>query len=183
MPKVDRRITKSQEAIKKAFIELMCEKNFDNITIQNVADRANVNRGTVYLHYLDKFDLLGKLIEEHINKLRELCDSASEMDLDFIDSTVMWYEYFENNYLFFSTMLASSGAPHFRIQFLNLLVEELKGEVDVTKGKNQGLNEDIIIQFIATSYVGLVEWWFSNEMPFTPRVMAKEIGDLIERIV
>lgn len=58
MPKVDRRITKSQEAIKKALIELMSEKSFDDITIQDIADRANVNRGTIYLHYLDKFDLL-----------------------------------------------------------------------------------------------------------------------------
>ncbi|MGG4043015.1 TetR/AcrR family transcriptional regulator, partial [Bacillus smithii] len=45
MSKVNRRITKSQEAIKKAVIELMSEKNFDDITIQEIADRANVNRG------------------------------------------------------------------------------------------------------------------------------------------
>ncbi len=42
MPKVDRRIVKSQEAIKKALVELMSEKGFDNITIQDIADRANV---------------------------------------------------------------------------------------------------------------------------------------------
>ena len=52
MPKVDRRILKSQEAIKKALIELMAKNNFDDITIQDIADRANVNRGTIYLHYL-----------------------------------------------------------------------------------------------------------------------------------
>jgi AcrR family transcriptional regulator len=41
MPKIDRRITKSQEAIKKALIELMSEKSFDNITIQDISDRAS----------------------------------------------------------------------------------------------------------------------------------------------
>lgn len=66
MSKVDRRILKSQEAIKKAVIELMSKKNFDEITIQNISDKANVSRGTIYLHYLDKYDLLDKLIEEHI---------------------------------------------------------------------------------------------------------------------
>lgn len=49
----------------------MSEKNFDDITIQDIADRANVNRRTIYLHYLDKFDLLDKLIEEHIKELKE----------------------------------------------------------------------------------------------------------------
>lgn len=61
MSKVDRRITKSQEAIKIALIELMTEKSFDHITIKEISERANVNRGTIYLHYLDKFDLLEKV--------------------------------------------------------------------------------------------------------------------------
>ena len=55
MVKVDRRVLKTQESLKKAVIELMIEKNFDDITIQDIADRANVNRGTIYLHYQDKY--------------------------------------------------------------------------------------------------------------------------------
>ncbi|MBT2696170.1 TetR/AcrR family transcriptional regulator [Bacillus sp. ISL-40] len=179
MPKVDRRIAKSQEAIKKAVIELMSEQNFDDITIQDISDRANVSRGTIYLHYTDKYDLLDKLIAEHIEKLREICESSSE--LDYIDANLPWFEYLENHYLFFSTMLASKGAPSFRNQFLEFLIEEFKDEVDVAKGKNQGLNEDIILQFIVTSYVGLVEWWFNNGMPCTPRVMAEQVGILLDR--
>jgi AcrR family transcriptional regulator len=101
MSKVDRRITKSQESIRKAVIELMSEKSFDDITIQDIANRANVNRGTIYLHYVDKFDLLDKLIDDHINELRVMCESAVEMDLDFVDSNVGWFEYFESHYVFF----------------------------------------------------------------------------------
>jgi AcrR family transcriptional regulator len=179
MSKVDRRILKSQEAIKKAVIELMSEKNFDDITIQDISDRANVSRGTIYLHYLDKFDLLDKLIEEHINEMRELCESAAEMD--FINANRIWFAYLESNYLFFSTMLASKGAPSFRSQFLEFLVEEFKDEVDVTKGKNHGLNEDVILQFIVTSYAGIVEWWITNGMPYPPHVMAEQVGILLER--
>lgn len=51
---VDRRIRKSQKAIKSAVIELMTEKNFDDITLQDISDRADVSRGTIYLHYVDK---------------------------------------------------------------------------------------------------------------------------------
>ncbi|MFC0271461.1 TetR/AcrR family transcriptional regulator [Metabacillus herbersteinensis] len=176
---MDRRIGKFQEAIKKAVIELMTEKKFDDITIQDISDRANVSRGTIYLHYLDKFDLLDKLIEEHINELRELCESASEMD--FIDANLIWFEYLESHYLFFTTMLASKGAPSFRSQFHQFLIEEFKDEVDITKGKNRGLNEDVVLQFIVTSYVGIVEWWFKNERPYSPQVMAEQVGILLER--
>jgi len=179
MPKLDRRIAKSQVAIKNAVIELMSEKSFDDITIQDIADRADVNRGTIYLHYTDKYDLLDKMIEEHMDNLRELCQSASEMT--FQEGNYVWYEYFERNYLFFSTMLASKGAPSFRSRFLDLVVEETKSEVDTTEGKNQGLSEDVILQFFGSAVVGAVEWWFKNGMPLPARVMAEQTGALLDR--
>ncbi|MFB5763534.1 TetR/AcrR family transcriptional regulator [Paenibacillus medicaginis] len=179
MAKVDRRILKSQEAIKKAVLELMAEKDFDNITIRDISDRANLNRGTIYLHYTDKFDLLAKIIEEHISNLRELCQSASEMT--FKEGNYVWFEYFANNHIFFSTMLNTKSAAYFRSRFLDLVVEEYKVEVDVTKGKNQELSEDVILQFFGAAVVGAVEWWFRNDMPLPPRVMAEQTGVLLDR--
>ncbi|CAG7610319.1 hypothetical protein PAESOLCIP111_01222 [Paenibacillus solanacearum] len=157
----------------------MSEKSFDDITIQDISDKANVSRGTIYLHFVDKYDLLDKLIEEHINAMREICESSSEME--YSEANLPWFEYLEKNYLFFSTMLASKGAPSFRSRFKEFLIEEFKDEVDITKGKNQGLNEDVIIQFIVTSYVGIVEWWFTNGMPLPPHVMSEQVGMLLER--
>ncbi|GAA3313517.1 hypothetical protein GCM10020331_003830 [Ectobacillus funiculus] len=66
-----------------------------------------------------------KLIEEHINELRKLCESAAE--LSFVEGNLIWFEYFERNYQFFSTMLTSKGAPAFRSHFLNFVIEELEG--------------------------------------------------------
>lgn len=183
MSKVDRRIIKSQEAIKKAVIELMSDKNFDDITIQDIADRANVNRGTIYLHYLDKFDLLDKIIEEHINELRILCKSAAEMDLDFVESNVGWFEYFESNYSFFSTLLTSSKSSSFHNRFKELLTEEMRNDIDTSKAINRELDEEVILQFIVTSFVGIAEWWITNGMPYPPRVIAVQLGKLIDRNV
>ncbi|MEY8738426.1 TetR/AcrR family transcriptional regulator [Bacillales bacterium AN1005] len=179
MSMVDRRILKSQEAIKNAFIELMSEKSFDQITIQDIADRANVGRRTIYHHYMDKFDLLDKLIEEHINELRKLCESASEMD--FVEGNLIWFEYFDGNYSFFSTILASSGAPSFRNRFLEFVIEELKEAVDIAQGKNQGLNKDVIVKFFGTAIVGIVELYFTNGLPEPAQVIAEQVGILLER--
>ncbi|MGG0414326.1 TetR/AcrR family transcriptional regulator C-terminal domain-containing protein [Peribacillus simplex] len=181
MAKVDRRIVRTRDAIKKAFLELMSEKNFDSITIQDISDRANINRATVYLHYLDKFDLLDKVIEEHIHNMANLCELEAEMD--WIESTVICMEYLVSNYLFFSTMLASEGARYFRSRFVQHNIEEFKKDVDVTKGKNLGQNEDIVAEFVANAYVGVVEWWLKNGMPYPPKEMAEKVGDLLERII
>ncbi|MGF9819225.1 TetR/AcrR family transcriptional regulator [Brevibacillus agri] len=179
MPKVDRRILKTQEAVRKALIELMAEKNFDDITIQDISDKANVSRGTIYLHYMDKYDLLDKLIESHINRLRELCAEVAEWE--FVEATQIWTEYFEQHYSFFSLMLTSKGAPYFRARFLDYLIEEVGKEVDVTKGKNEGFNEEVIIQFVASAQVGLVEWWFANDRPIPQHALAEQMGRLLER--
>lgn len=96
-------------------------------------------------------------MEEHINNMGDFCESAAEMD--WIESTVHCMEYLESNYLFFSTMLASEGARYFRSQFLKFNIEEFRKDVDVTKGKNYGQSEDVIVEFIANAYVGVVEWW------------------------
>lgn len=175
MAKVDRRILKTQEALKKAVIELMSEKSFDDITIQDLSDRANVSRGTIYLHYKDKYDLLDKLIESHIDELREICNTSIDL--------LIWTEYLDRNYSFFSLMLASKGAPFFRSRFLKYLIEDFSVEVDVTKGINQGFHEGIIVSFVASAYVGVVEWWFTNERPVPHQVLAQQLGMLTERNV
>lgn len=183
MPKVDRRIVKTQEAMKKAVLELMSEKSFDAITIQDIADRANINRGTIYLHYQDKYDLLDKLIESHFVELEAMDKWACEMD--WIDALVPYFEYFERNYLFFSTMLASKdakGAPSsFRTQLLANFMDGFESEIDRESGKNADLKDDVILQFAGTAYVGIIEWWIRNGMPYPPKVMARQVGALLGR--
>jgi len=180
MTKVDRRILKTQEALKRAVLELMAEKSFDDITIQDIADRANVNRGTIYLHYQDKYDLLDKLIEEHLNELGEMEEWACEMD--WVDALVPYFEYFEKHYLFFSTMLASKGAPFsFRTRLLSSFMEGFKGEIDRESGKNADVSDDVLLHFAGTAYVGAIEWWIRNGMPHPPQAMAKQIGTLLGR--
>lgn len=178
---MDRRVLKSQKAIKNAVIELMSEKSFNQITIQDISDRADVSRRTIYLHYQDKFDLLDKLIDSYINELKEICEWACE--LPWRDADLVFLEYFERNYLFFSTILASKGASSFRSRFLDFLIEAYRDEVDMTEEKNKGLTEDVMLRFMATSFVGVLEWWITNEMPYPPNVMANQVGILLERIV
>jgi AcrR family transcriptional regulator len=59
--KEDLRITRTKKRIKDALIQLLQEKSYEQITIQDIADKAMINRNTFYLHYLDKADLLEKI--------------------------------------------------------------------------------------------------------------------------
>ncbi len=181
MAKADRRIQKTQEALKNAVVELMREKDFDNITIQDIADRANLNRSTIYLHYQDKYDLLDKLIEAQINEIGEMDEWAC--DADWTDALIPYFEYFKENYLFFSTMLTSKGAgpSYFRTRLLAHCIKGFHSEIDKESGKNKDLSDEVIVQYAGTAYIGVIEWWILNGMPNPPQVMAKQVGALLER--
>ncbi|MCD7035701.1 TetR/AcrR family transcriptional regulator [Metabacillus sp. GX 13764] len=179
MPRIDRRVQKSQEAIKKAFIELMSDKNLDQLTIQDISDRANVGRRTIYDHYLDKFDILEKLIEEHIEELRKLCKAAA--DLSFAEGNLIWFDYFERHHSFFYTMTASKGASTFRKHFLAFVMEELEDEVNVTEGKNKGLSKELVLNFFSAAIVEIVEVWIMKGLKEPTEVIAEQVGVLLDR--
>jgi hypothetical protein len=94
---------------------------------------------------------------------------------------LIWFEYFESNYLFFSTMLTSKGAPTFRSRFLEFVIEELKGDVNITEGINQGLSENVILKFFGSAIVGIVESYFTKDIPEPAKVVAEQIGILLDR--
>jgi AcrR family transcriptional regulator len=62
--KLDPRIRRTRKLINQAFLDLMHEKGFQSISVQDIADRAEVNRATFYAHYEDKYDLLDSITRE-----------------------------------------------------------------------------------------------------------------------
>jgi AcrR family transcriptional regulator len=68
----DPRAKKTRKYLQRAFIELLSEKDFQMITINDISERAELNRATFYGHFQDKFELLDEtldvMLEESINK-------------------------------------------------------------------------------------------------------------------
>ena len=76
----DRRVRKTQTAIKDALITLLEKKRFEEITIQEISNLADVNRSTFYTHFIDKYDLLDKMENEKIDEIRSFLESSKNDD-------------------------------------------------------------------------------------------------------
>lgn len=179
---VDRRVLKTREAIKKALFELMLAKDFKDITVHLISERANLNRGTFYLHYLDKFHLLDQCVKEQFDELMRVCASKGHDQTHFpsFDSILATTAYFEEHYAFYSCMLNDKGMATFRNQLLELMVKGIGEQLDM-RGINKGMNKDILVQFMASAIVGIVEWWILNKMPVPADQLARELWALLER--
>ena len=66
--KTDLRVIKSRSAIENAFINLVEIKGFNNITIKEIAEKAMVNRNTIYLNYGSKEDILDSIVRNSVRK-------------------------------------------------------------------------------------------------------------------
>jgi AcrR family transcriptional regulator len=67
--KIDPRIRRTRQMLFQAFQELLAEKTFDQISVQDLAERSTLNRGTFYDHFTDKFALLEAMIGEKFTTL------------------------------------------------------------------------------------------------------------------
>lgn len=72
----DRRVRKSQAAIRHAFIDLLHKYDLEQITVQQISDLADVNRSTFYTHYIDKYDLLEKMEDEQVEIIRTFIEEG-----------------------------------------------------------------------------------------------------------
>jgi AcrR family transcriptional regulator len=62
----DPRVTRTRKLIRDALTSLLAQKSFEAISVQDIAERATVNRATFYAHYTDKFALLDALVREDV---------------------------------------------------------------------------------------------------------------------
>ena len=72
----DRRIQRTRQALRKALMELIREKGYDTISVEEITQRANLGRATFYLHYKDKEDLL---VDEFSELANERARALSEI--------------------------------------------------------------------------------------------------------
>ncbi len=80
--KTDLRVTKTRRAIRAAFLELIARKPVHKITVTELARRAEIGKGTFYLHYLDIFDLYDQLVEDTVQKIAGSFDPYPDLFVD-----------------------------------------------------------------------------------------------------
>ena len=182
---MDRRTQKSKQAIMHALIELMAKKNFEKITINEIANKANVNRGTIYLYYTDKYDLLDKCVETSLTHLSAYLldtpclpnDSTHDSAKISIERT---FEYMENHAFLYTTLLKNNGVSTFRNRLAKMMHQILDMKINMPI-HNQEVSKDILVEFLVSGLVGVLEWWFANSMPYSAKDITEQLCKLLER--
>lgn len=118
--RIDLRVTKTRSALNKAFTELLEEKNFEEITVVELCDRAMIRRTTFYKHYTDKNDYF----RFYICELRD--SFASELPLDVSSSSPTEYITSMSRHLYLFVQTHETLVSHIvDSEYVNMLFELL----------------------------------------------------------
>lgn len=181
------RQTNTKEKIKDVFIKLINEKGFDSISVSDITRNANINRGTFYLHYLDKYDLLEKLEDELINEITNiLIDETSIYDLENnspfeYDVVLKMLNYAKTEFSFIAAIASEKGDPQFPSKFKKLLHLQITTKFgDLTKKLTplvDGLSVDYNIEIMLAAPAAIILLWINNGGKDSSEKIAKLIVD------
>ncbi len=172
----NQRNTNSIKKLKDALIELLLERNYTDISVSNIAKRAQVSRGTFYQHFLDKDDLANTIGEETSQKFRDILSKGN------LDKKEKILEAMEHIKMDFKHFKAISQAPH--VQFSNnvrKLLENIITNNTMLKNKIKEYTkvpDDIIIQAFCASFERVISSWIEDDLSDDP----KDITDTLIKI-
>ncbi|WP_186375547.1 TetR/AcrR family transcriptional regulator [Paenibacillus xylanexedens] len=179
----DRRARRTQDAIIAAAVSLILEKRADALTIRDITERADYNRGTFYLHFPGKPELLQFLLEDFLQGLGQAYATPyanlTEVDMTgLLPSTMPVFEYIENHQDQFKALMTMHGDMALRIN--NVFREYLTQDfILVTEDSEQVINYDIMLSYLVSATVGVIMHWAETGFKYSAHYMGEQLTALI----
>ena len=164
--KEDLRVQKTISALKKAFEELICEKDYDSIKVTELCQRSMINKKTFYHYYPSLDDLLAEmqaeLSEAYLERVKDckLPRDAAKVNREF-------FAYSAEQGLAYEKITCATGAySQTRQEMIDRVIAETWGESEAFRGLNPS-QQRMVLNFISTVSVGCYREWVADgkQMP------------------
>ena len=177
----DRRVKRTKKAMTEAFAKLLLEKPLNNISVREIAEIADINRGTFYLHYRDVYDMAEHLQNEIFDKFNEIVDNhepKNSSDYLFPLLAELFNLLSENAEL--AKVLISKNGDAVFVDKLKQVIRE-KCFVNIREELNIKSDDefDYFYNYIVSGCIGICSAWLNNGMKEEP----KEMALLAERLI
>ncbi|WP_405933053.1 TetR-like C-terminal domain-containing protein [Streptomyces sp. NBC_00827] len=160
--RTDPRVLRTRALLRAAALELAAERELHSITIANVAERATVNRATVYQHYQDLDELMLDAMEDELAGLIGLAARCplvvlpAEMPQGFLDM----FRHVETEATLYRRMLGPCGSPRFVNRLRQLVAEQVALQlVEAGAGRADEAGVELRAHCSAGAFIGLVTCW------------------------
>ena len=179
--KEDRRTRRTRQLLRDALLGLLKEKRYEDISVQDIIERADVARSTFYVHYMDKDDLIvGKwgvfasnLGHQAVLKIHEEKTSES------IFPTRIWFQHIQSqNHIL--KLIAKDSAIDLAMKTLHgILREDAQNKIVKHLPANDLIPDSLVVEYVANALMTLIKWWVKQDMSYSPQQM----DEIFQRLV
>lgn len=175
--KTDRRVLRTRDTLGDALFALMQEKSFDQITVQDLLDRAGVGRSTFYVHYRDKEDLLLSDVEDFLEWFSTTLDrnGASSKRLAPIQE---FFAHVRDAQEVYGALASAGKLSDVQALARGIFARSIEDRLERAGVQMEALQRSAQAHALAGSFLSLMDWWMDKGMKADPQ----EMDDLFHRM-
>lgn len=178
---LDSRVRRTKRLLRQGLTELLREKSIKKITVRELSERIDINRGTFYLHYKDIYDLVDQIENELFEEFEGILESYCIADLKtrphkvFSDMCTFLYE----NREICAALLGDNGDINFILNLRKFLRQKCLCDIAENYHLENLTEYNYIYSYFESGAVGILRYWL--EHPEDGK-SAEDIAYLIENI-
>lgn len=174
--KEDRRVVRTRQLLRDSLMSLILERGYDNVTIQDITDRANLGRATFYLHYRDKDELLFKSLEAIYDDVVKSTDPF--LGAHSTTPGLATFQHASAHKDLYRVMLGSQAAGAITRRIRDYMIGVAKQRIATQFPGTLSVPVEIVAQHVVGSLLALITWWIENDMPYSAEYMANTFQQL-----
>ncbi|UQS84476.1 TetR/AcrR family transcriptional regulator [Apilactobacillus apisilvae] len=185
--KQDKRSSQTETSLINALVKLIDGKSLNNINVTDLTREAGVGRGTFYIHYLDKDDLVKKVEDQLLNDIKYVLNNLVPEELKSFtkndlatpsDIVIKTLNYFYENSDLLSALLSENGDPYFIGRIKNIFNEVTDISLNEFNGTfkfTSKIPKDYVREIMLDHLMNIVVYWISKNHPEEPQKIAQII--------
>lgn len=175
--KEDRRVRRTRRRLQRALAELILEKRYEKITVQNIIDRADVSRSTFYAHYLDKEDLLASSFTSWAQDLDQHLQAEihDEEEQNHLLHSLTFFRHAHTQFDLYRAMIEGGGGEILVETGREHMQADICRHLDtmLPAGREPAIPVPVIANFMAGALWSVLMWWLEEGMPYRPEQINK----------
>lgn len=157
-----------------ALVAVSLEKGYDDVTIRDIAERADVAYSTFFRHYAGKDDLLVTLLKSAVGDFKAILGHHPDRSLE--EEGRLIFQLVAEQQSFFRVLFSSQGTG----SVLQRIRDEIAADILAALPPELSIPREILANHIIASTLELIRWWLVNDRPYSVERMGAIYAQLMD---
>ncbi|HEU4324598.1 MAG TPA: TetR/AcrR family transcriptional regulator [Roseiflexaceae bacterium] len=178
----DRRVQRTRRLLRDTLLALIVERGYEELTVQEIIDRADLGRATFYAHYRDKQDLLMDTFAGLRAVFQSQHQSSSSPQAGPVEHlSLRFFRHAAEYRPLYRAMVGRQSGAMLHSYAQHLLSEQLREHLALFAPCSgaPAVPVEVAVAYLTSALLGLLIWWLDHDLPYPP----EQIDAMFRRLV